>query len=511
MTFLYPHFLWIGIPILLYVFHKKHPIVAQVHMIILLFILLSLSRPISKQALIKTKLQSKTLIIALDVSYSMRAKDIQPNRYHFAVQTIHALLDLHPLDTVMLFIFTTNPLLLSPPTTDHELINIALESLNPDFILTKGTSLQSLFRTLNTLPYTQAQNLLLITDGGEEQESTTLKKLFQTTQLSLTTLALGTKEGSTLQSTEGKLLKDKQNHLVISAINPMLSQLTASLKGHYLTASSSPKHTAIQISQALKDIPSISIEKMQHRYLEYYQIPLFLALVLFFMLHTRAIKYLLILFIFLGVEIEASFLDDYYLHKAYQSYAEQDFKHTYTLLQKIDSPSLQKSLLLANTYYKKGAFKTAIKTYQKIHSRSVPIKQSIYYNIANAYVQLGLYEEAKQYYIKSLQLRFDAESLHNLSLIWHIKIQHNNKHIKVGPQSQNHTQSQKYTATEKKNSPKKAAQSGAGGGGKDQKKKHSKTQLPHKPSASKHTQKHPLSSKVYEHINKGYIYEQHPW
>ncbi|MEY3001831.1 MAG: hypothetical protein RLZZ428_206, partial [Pseudomonadota bacterium] len=178
MTFLYPLFLWLIIPLGLLWWQRPRKILTLVHLWILLLLLLSLARPVIEEALEKTDIEGKELIIALDVSYSMQATDIAPTRYDFAKQTITTLLNENPGDNIMLVAFTTNPLLLSPPTTDHGLIKIALESLNPNYILTKGTSLQHLFQKLSLISKGD-KNLLLITDGGEESDLAGLTQLAQ--------------------------------------------------------------------------------------------------------------------------------------------------------------------------------------------------------------------------------------------------------------------------------------------------------------------------------------------
>ncbi|PTB87132.1 VWA domain-containing protein, partial [cyanobacterium G8-9] len=191
------------------------------------------------------------MIIALDVSYSMRATDLSPTRYDFAKETIRVLLEKNPSDNIMLIAFTTNPLLLSPPTTDHTLINIALKSLNPEFILTKGTSLEKLFKKLSQLDAGH-KNLILMTDGGEESDLTKLTSILADSDISLTILALGSKQGITIKNKDGSLLKDKQGNLVISRINPLLEILASTVKGNYITASSSPEATANQIDTVLR-------------------------------------------------------------------------------------------------------------------------------------------------------------------------------------------------------------------------------------------------------------------
>ena len=135
------------------------------------------------------------------------------------------------------------------------------------------------------------------------------------------------------------------------------------------------------------------------------------------MVHTRAVKYLLILFTFLGVQAEASILDNYHLNSAYTSYKRSDFNETKRELQEIKAHSLQSQMILANTYYKQRAFKRAIQTYKSIRSTSPEIKQQLYYNIANAYAMLESYDKAKTYYTKALQLGEDPDATYNLHLV----------------------------------------------------------------------------------------------
>ncbi len=301
MTFLYPHLLWLLIPLIVLLFKGSRKLLNTVHLLVLILLVLSFSRPVLEEALHQANIEAKDIIIALDVSYSMQATDIKPSRYNFAKATINAFLKTNPTDNVMLMAFTTNPLLLSPSTTDHRLISIALESLNPAYILTKGTSLTTLFEKLETLGVTQKQ-LLLITDGGEEKELEALRLSLEKTGVSLTLLALGTTTGTTVTKNDGSYLKDKEGNLVISRINPFLESLATSVGGTYLTASSSPFSTAKELSKTIKNNHTVTqkVQKMQRSYLELYQVPLALAMLLFLMLHTRAVKYLLLLFTFLG-------------------------------------------------------------------------------------------------------------------------------------------------------------------------------------------------------------------
>jgi len=511
MSFLSPHFLWLLIPLLLLLWVKRSNLLHLVHLFVLILITVALARPVQEKALQEAPIQAKDIIIAIDVSYSMRATDIQPTRYDFAKETIVAMLEQNPGDNIMLIAFTTNPLLLSPPTTDHQLINTALQSLNPEYILTKGTSLQKLFEKLAVMDGGH-KNLIVITDGGEEKMLTPLISLLQRSKLFLNVLALGTVQGTTIKNKEGSLLKDSEGNLVISRVNPRLKTLTDSVRGNYLTPSHTPNATASKLYDALEENVNI-VNKMQHHYKEFYQFPLLLALILFLMVHTRLVKYLVILFALLGIEAQASLFDSYHLHTAYSEYDKDNYHASMRHLKKIDNITLQSQLLLANTYYKQDDYKRAIALYKSIRSRSKRVKQTIYFNIGNAYAQLEQYDKAKNYYAKTLQLGFDEDASHNLQSI---ALLSDKKSADLGiahPQSQSSesSKSENQEASDKESRSEDQPSSGSGGGGEMTSQKEKKEEKEGQLLSSEQEEKHPLSSKTYELINKGYIREKQPW
>ena len=515
MTFLNPLFLWLLLPLLFLFWRSTSRLVVRVHLIILALLLLSLSRPTQKESWQKAHIEAKDIIIALDVSYSMRATDLSPTRYAFAKKTIKALLAQNPSDNIMLIAFTTNPLLLSPPTTDHALINVALESLNPHYILTKGTSLKQLFTKLSTSSFLH-KNLILMTDGGEESDVDSLSHLLQKGDLSLIILALGSKSGTTIRDTEGKILKDKNGNLVISRINPLLTKLATSVRGSYLDALSTPQVTAEALSNLLQAQvhKAQQIQKKQRHYKELYSYPLALALLLFLLLHTRGVKYLFLLFALLGIQAEASLLDAYHLRNAYSLYAQKAYSQALQELKKIENPSLQSQWAIANSYYKQERYTKAIEVYRSIHSTSPIVKQQLYYNIATAYSKLQAYDKAKIYYTKTLQLGKEDDAMHNLACI---VVLHDKKKVALGmahPKSQgaNATKSTPQENKERKNKDNEEQSSSASSSSGAQKRQKSK-ENEKKTTLMRdiNQKKQPLGSKTYELINKGYIHETQPW
>lgn len=279
-----------------------------------------------------------------------------------------------------------------------------------------------------------------------------------------------------------------------------------------MTASSTPASTAKALYDALEmdDQKGELITKKQHRYRELYQIPLLFALLLFLMLHTRAVKFLLLTFTLLGISAEASILENYYLDKAYQSYQGKEFNTTKIYLSKLDTPSLQSRFALGNTYYKQGAYKKALKTYLSIRSTSPLIKQKLYYNIANCYAKQEAYEKAKMYYTKALQLGDDKDAKANLALVVLLA---DKKSAQLGiahpkSQSSDSSKSQQQEGKEEETRNEDEPSSGSGDGGEESQ---SKEQEKNKLILDSKQEKQPLSSKVYELINKGYIHEKQPW
>ena len=508
MSFLNPYYLSLLIPlVILYIYRPKN-LKDSIKSIILFLIILSLSRPILKEEKKSEMIESKDIIIAFDLSFSMMADDIYPNRYEYAKESIREILKSNLNDNIMLIGFTTNPLLLSPPTTDHRVVATALDSINREYILTRGTSLKRLFEKVSTISM-RDRNLILITDGGEERDLEGLSKILESGNITLTILALGTKGGTTVKKSSGELLRDSSGDLVISRVNPILKQLVEINGGEYIKASLSPKEEANRVIDIIESrYKSQEIEKDKMRFIELYQIPLFIATILFLILYTRAIKYLIILISLFSSQSEASILDNIYLSFAYKNYNIQDYNSTIKYIKEIDTQSLESKIILANSHYRLYRYKKAIEVYKSIKSRDIDIKSLLYYNIGNCYSRLKDYKRAREFYIKSLWLKEDSDTLYNLSLIIKSKNSIDALSKLAKPSSKNSSSSDSLDSDS--DSKDRDKSSGSGGGGKSDKsskKEDEKRVL----IETKATKKQPVSSKVYDLINKGYINEKEPW
>jgi Ca-activated chloride channel family protein len=253
---------------------------------------------------------------------------------------------------------------------------------------------------------------------------------------------------------------------------------------------------------------------MQSHNKEYYAFPLLLSLLLFFLVHTRGIKVILVVLIFLGIEAQASFRDDYYLISAYNSYKNQAFKSSQVEVKKIHRPTLQSRLLLAHTFYKEEAYKEALKVYVSIRSTSPQTKHYLYYHIANTHAMLHKYSKAKHYYAKALALKDDEDTRHNLHLIALLEDQEDASLGIAHPKSQSNASSQNSNISSDKEAQEEDKPSSSNGGKGEGSKNESPKEKPPSKLISDESETeniHPLGSKVYELINKGYIREKRPW
>src|SRR6185437_387668 len=164
------------------------------------------------------------LMIALDVSKSMLAQDIQPSRLERAKQLISTLINNSPEDRVGLVIFAGRAYLQMPLTIDHEAAKMYLAAATPDDVPTQGTvisdALKMCFAAFNSNDKT-FKSVLLISDGEDhDDEAIKVTKLLAKDGIMVNTIGIGSPEGSPiLNPATGQYLKDDKGQTVITKLN----------------------------------------------------------------------------------------------------------------------------------------------------------------------------------------------------------------------------------------------------------------------------------------------------
>ncbi len=132
--------------------------------------LLAAARPQWGKSLERTVERSRNVVVAIDVSRSMLAQDVRPNRLERAKADVADLIDSLAGDRCALVAFRRTGVVICPLTTDHAYLRRALEQLSPESAPRGETDLGSAIRaSLDALdPAADDHNaIILISDGGD--------------------------------------------------------------------------------------------------------------------------------------------------------------------------------------------------------------------------------------------------------------------------------------------------------------------------------------------------------
>jgi len=183
--------------------------------------------------------QGVDVILVLDVSKSMLARDIQPNRLERAKQLINKLIDKLRNDRVGLVLFASRAYLQMPLTTDHASAKIYLNSASPESVPAQGTVIGEAL-TISNNAFGQKEKkyktVVLVTDGEDHDEKAMESAgILAENGVLLHTIGVGSAEGSTLiDPVTQDQKRDAQGNVVISRLNePMLQELARKANGTY--------------------------------------------------------------------------------------------------------------------------------------------------------------------------------------------------------------------------------------------------------------------------------------
>ena len=136
----------------------------------LMLVVFAAARPQWGHSAQKIQARTRNVVVALDVSRSMLATDVRPNRLERAKADVADLIDSLEGDRCALVAFRRTGVLLCPLTTDHAFLRSALEGMTPDSAPRGETDLGGAIKTaLDALdPAADDHNaILLISDGGD--------------------------------------------------------------------------------------------------------------------------------------------------------------------------------------------------------------------------------------------------------------------------------------------------------------------------------------------------------
>ena len=233
--------------------------------IILFFLITALVSPRFGYEWKKVNSVGANIIFAIDVSKSMLATDISPSRLARAKIEVAKLVDKFQGDRSGLIIFARDAYLLTPLTHDYGIIKEWLARTNTDSVSNQGTSIKSaisLARESFAPIKSEAKALILISDGEEHDEETIAEaKLALDESIKIFTIGVGTEKGSPIQI-RGRLLKDKNNQVVVSKLDDtLLKEIAEATEAVYTRSTTGDFHLdKLYFESIRKDINPESLQ-----------------------------------------------------------------------------------------------------------------------------------------------------------------------------------------------------------------------------------------------------------
>jgi Ca-activated chloride channel family protein len=478
--------------------------------LITLFLIISLISPRWNFDIQTIEKQGSNIFIAIDISKSMLASDISPNRLFRAKLEIAKLIDKLDGDKVGIIVFAGTSFLQSPLTHDYGMVKEWVQQIDVDSITAEGTSIKSAIETaIRGFSFLESkEKYLVIVSDGEEQDQQTNELAAEAKKqgIKIISIGIGSAEGSPI-SYNDELIKDKNGKLVISKLNEsLLKDIAKITDGKYILSRSGNLNLEnvydnfIKKGQNRKNLKTSKIQRWQ----ETYQIFLSLAL-LFLILETLSAlilgfinnfdtsikndkslqrilknsptalnkekaeqkKNILPIIIFLILSslslrpVEA-FINpniiqgDFNLKKSKFTTA----KELYIKALSDNPQNARLNYNLARIIYKENNFKQAESLFKKSiqnNPKNDDLKEKAFYNLANSYFKQKNYRKAISSYKAALKLNpQDRDAIYNLKLAE--KLLQDEEERKNNPEENKAEQEKKKNKDgdkEKKDNPKK--------------------------------------------------------
>lgn len=179
--------------------------------------------------------QSREVLLALDLSRSMLAEDVRPNRLQRAKVLIENLLDNLRGERVGLILFAGTAFLQSPLSPDYEVLREFLPALGPDYLPLGGSNYDAMLEVAleSFSADAGADRYLIVLGDGEADDDTWRRRLDKLSQRNIRVIGLGigTTSGGVIPAAEGGFVKDERGAAVLTRLEPATLQALARATG----------------------------------------------------------------------------------------------------------------------------------------------------------------------------------------------------------------------------------------------------------------------------------------
>jgi tetratricopeptide (TPR) repeat protein len=421
--------------------------------------------------LTEVKREGADIIVCLDVSNSMLAQDLSPNRLTRAKYALEKMIDGLNGDRLGLIIFAGEAYVQLPITTDYSAAKLFLESIGPGMVPVQGTNIEAAIeKASESFSNDEGKNraIILITDGeNHSSEAIASAEKANKAGIMINTIGIGSEKGVPIPLIENGEVKgyrkDKEGQTVVTKLNSeVLKQIAGKANGVYVQASQAD----VGLSAVLDKIGELDKAQLENKmytdYEDQFQWFLGLALIFFFIefliservsewfkkinLFGNTAKPATTLF-FIALSLSYFAQDDakniYYGNKLYKSGLAIEATQKYREALKINPNNQKAQFNLGNTLFKNAqqiktskenfiqggkkvtpdslanlVFDEAAQNFATV-ANTISNKDTLHlawHNIGNCYLQKKDYQQAIDAYKKSLKFNpKDEETRYNLA------------------------------------------------------------------------------------------------
>ncbi len=267
---------------------RRRPLVKFILMLMIIsLIIVAIARPQRGSKRKTVKAEGVEIVIALDVSNSMLAQDVKPNRLAAAKHSISRMLEQLDNDKIGLIVFAGKAYTQVPVTTDYTATKMLLQTIDTDVVNEQGTAIGEAIELASKsfTPNEDATKVLIIITDGENHEDNPVEaaKVAAEKGIIIYTIGLGDINGSPIPTGSGtNYRKDRSGHVIMSKLDEKtLVDIASAANGKYIRAN----NISLGLKTLYKEIDNLDKQEMESvvfdEYEDFFQYLIGLAIILF--------------------------------------------------------------------------------------------------------------------------------------------------------------------------------------------------------------------------------------
>ena len=362
-------------------------------------------------------------VIVMDMSLSMYANDLSPNRLTQSKYRATDLIDAVADGETGLVAYAGDAFTISPLTRDKATLLNLLPTLTPSIMPTKGSNIEAALEHAKSLLSQSGHisgDIILFTDGISTSQLNNAKSVLQGSAYRLAILAFGSEQGAPIKLPDGQLLRDNANQVVVAKTNLGLLQSLVTAANGALIATRADGQDIYQLVNWLSTTQETKASDLQGEVWQdlggYVALLLLLPALLSFR-HGLVATIALIVVIQPTQPIYANSWDNLWQTQNQQAAKDYQTENYQAAAEKFEQAQWQ-----ASARYKAGQYDAALQGFEQDSSANG------LYNQGNALMQLGQFDKAEQRYQQALELAPEMESAkQNLQLAKQLQQQQKNQ------------------------------------------------------------------------------------